>query len=88
MPHLEPIGPSAAAGPVPPPERDARGSAPRFNGARAKMIAQTVLFVAGGALAGYLYHRFVGCRSGACPITANPYISTLYGAVIGFLLAR
>jgi hypothetical protein len=31
------------------------------------------------------YHKPVGCRSGACPITANPYISMLYGAVMGFL---
>lgn len=40
----------------------------------------------GGAAAGYAYHRLVGCRSGACPITANPYVSTLYGALLGYLL--
>ena len=39
-----------------------------------------------GAAGGYLYYRFVGCVSGACPITSNPIISTLYGAIIGFLL--
>jgi hypothetical protein len=38
--------------------------------------------VLGGA-AGYAYYRFVGCRSGACPITSNPWISTIYGAAIG-----
>lgn len=38
-----------------------------------------------GAALGYAYHRFVGCSSGACPITANPYISTVYGAVMGYL---
>jgi len=52
------------------------------------MILRTVLFVVGGALVGLLYYRLVGCRSGACPITGNPYIATLYGAVLGFLLAR
>jgi hypothetical protein len=57
-------------------------------GARKKMILRTVLFVVGGALVGLLYHRLVGCRSGACPITGNPYVATLYGAVLGFLLAR
>ncbi|MBN2196204.1 MAG: hypothetical protein JW751_25550 [Polyangiaceae bacterium] len=57
-------------------------------GARTKMILRMVLFVAGGALAGFLYYRFVGCRTGACPLTGNPYISTLYGALIGFLFAR
>jgi hypothetical protein len=41
-------------------------------------------FIIVGALAGYGYHRVVGCRSGACPITANPYVSTFWGAMIGF----
>ena len=39
-----------------------------------------------GAIGGFLYYRFVGCASGACPITSNPYISTVYGGVIGLLL--
>ncbi len=40
--------------------------------------------VIGGGL-GYAYHRFIGCRTGACPITANRYASTAYGAVMGLL---
>ncbi len=40
-----------------------------------------------GAAAGFAYYRFVGCSSGACPITSNPWISTGYGALIGGLLA-
>lgn len=39
-----------------------------------------------GGLLGFAYHRIVGCRTGACPITANPYISTLYGALMGLLV--
>lgn len=46
------------------------------------------LFVLGGAVAGYLYYRLVGCRSGACPITSSPIISSLYGAMLGFLMSR
>ncbi len=38
-----------------------------------------------GGAAGYLYYRFVGCSSGGCPITSNPWISTIYGAAMGFL---
>lgn len=45
-------------------------------------------FVLGGAAAGFLYYRFVGCRTGACPLTGNPFIATFYGAFMGFLLAR
>ncbi|MBF0408433.1 MAG: YtxH domain-containing protein [Candidatus Riflebacteria bacterium] len=40
-----------------------------------------------GAVAGYLYYYFVGCPSGACPITANPYTSTVYGLIIGIALS-
>lgn len=47
-----------------------------------------VLFVLGGAVAGFLYYKFVGCRTGACPITSSPVISTLYGAGMGFLLGN
>jgi hypothetical protein len=47
----------------------------------------TLLSVALGALGGFFYQRVIGCRSGACAITANPYVATLYGAMVGFLLS-
>jgi len=40
-----------------------------------------------GAGLGFAYYKFVGCRTGACPITSNPYISTVWGALIGFLVS-
>jgi len=49
-----------------------------------------ILLAAGfliGALAGWLYWRFVGCHGGSCPIWSNPWISTGYGGVFGWLLA-
>ncbi len=39
-----------------------------------------------GAVGGYLYYSFIGCNSGTCPITSNPYISILYGALMGYLI--
>ena len=41
--------------------------------------------VAAGAVLGFGYYYFVGCRTGTCPISGSPYISTLYGAMMGFL---
>jgi len=42
--------------------------------------------VAGGGL-GFAAFKFVGCATGACPLTRNPVISTLYGAAVGALIA-
>jgi hypothetical protein len=41
--------------------------------------------VAGGLL-GFAYYYFIGCSSGTCPITSNPYKATVWGMVIGGLL--
>lgn len=36
-----------------------------------------------GALGGYAYYYFIGCASGSCPISSNPWVSTAYGMLIG-----
>jgi hypothetical protein len=41
-----------------------------------------------GAASGFGYYKFVGCRTGTCPITSNPWISTLYGAMMGSLFTH
>jgi len=50
------------------------------------LIRVALGLVVGGAL-GFAYYRFIGCASGACPITSNPWASTLYGAVMGVMVA-
>jgi hypothetical protein len=50
-------------------------------------MLRMVLSTLGGALAGLAWQRIVGCRTGACPITSSPVISTIYGAVVGALIA-
>ena len=52
----------------------------------ARQVARTLPGVALGAVAGYAYYFFIGCTSGSCPITSNPWISTVYGAAMGGLL--
>lgn len=41
-----------------------------------------------GILGGFLYYYYIGCNSGTCPITSNPYISMIWGGAIGFFLTR
>ncbi|HHL52889.1 MAG TPA: hypothetical protein ENJ39_05885 [Flammeovirgaceae bacterium] len=40
-----------------------------------------------GGLAGYAYWYYVGCYSGTCLITSRPLNSSLYGMLMGALLA-
>ena len=40
-----------------------------------------------GAIAGWMYWNFIGCTSGTCAITSKPINSTLYGALMGYLVA-
>ena len=40
-----------------------------------------------GAIAGFLYWKLVGCSNGTCMITSKPINSSLYGALMGFLVA-
>jgi len=39
-----------------------------------------------GAAVGYAMYRFVGCRTGACPLTANPATAIAIYALLGALL--
>ena len=39
-----------------------------------------------GAVVGLVYWKFVGCKSGTCPIKSVWYWTMLWGAVIGYLI--
>ncbi len=52
------------------------------------MKIRTIIFLVAGAVIGYAGYYFVGCSTGACPLTANPWISTLIGIVFGGVVSR
>jgi len=52
-----------------------------------KILLKRVLPVVAGAALGFTYYYYIGCTSGSCAISSNPYISTIYGGLIGFLLS-
>ena len=41
----------------------------------------------GGIIGYFVFYQLIGCSTGSCRITANPYLSTLYGVLLGLLLA-
>lgn len=54
-----------------------------------KWFKDNLLVITGvfaGAVAGFLYWKFIGCVSGTCAITSKPVNSSLYGALMGGLL--
>jgi len=40
-----------------------------------------------GGVVGFGYYKLVGCSTGTCPLTSNPWTSTLYGMGMGSLVA-
>jgi hypothetical protein len=51
------------------------------------MLVRIIIGVVAGGALGFAYYKFVGCSTGTCPLTSNPWISSIYGAVLGALLA-
>jgi Family of unknown function (DUF6132) len=49
-----------------------------------KILILIISILIGGGL-GWLYYHFIGCNSGSCPITSNPWSSIIFGAVISYL---
>lgn len=51
------------------------------------MLLKLLIGMAVGGGLGFAWYKLVGCSTGACPLTSNPWISSLYGALLGALLA-
>ena len=39
-----------------------------------------------GAMGGFAYYYFIGCSSGSCPLSSNPYLMTVWGIFFGGVL--
>jgi len=51
------------------------------------MIIKFIIGAIIGGLLGFLYYKKFKCPTGGCPITSNPYITTLYGGVMGLIIS-
>lgn len=49
------------------------------------MLKLGIAVIIGGAI-GAIMGSSRSCETGACPLTSNPYIGGIYGAIMGFLL--
>jgi hypothetical protein len=50
-------------------------------------LLRPLLGAAIGAAVGFAMYKLVGCRSGACPLTGNPWISVILWGVIGAMVS-
>lgn len=51
-----------------------------------KAIWPALAGMAAGIAGGYIYYIEIGCNSGTCPITSNPWMTMLWGGLMGYLL--
>jgi hypothetical protein len=54
---------------------------------RHTMILRIVIGIIIGGGLGFGWYMLVGCPTGTCPLTSNPVITIIYGAVLGALVA-
>jgi len=48
-----------------------------------KSYRLTIIGVLVGGIGGYFYWLKIGCASGTCPITSSPFMSTIWGVLMG-----
>lgn len=50
-------------------------------------IVKTLLGAVVGVAVGFALYRFVGCKTGTCPLTANPWTSMMIWGIVGAISA-
>jgi hypothetical protein len=53
--------------------------------ARGAMILRIMIGIVAGGVVGFGCYKLVGCSTATCPLSSNPVISTIYGAVVGLV---
>lgn len=51
------------------------------------LIWKALAGAAGGAAFGYGMYRLIGCRTGACPLYASPWLAMALWALMGVVIA-
>ncbi len=54
----------------------------------AVMLVRAILGIVLGGLAGFWLYRYVGCANGKCLITSSPWVSVVYGMILGFVVSQ
>ncbi len=52
-----------------------------------QLLVYTITAFVGGML-GWLYWKFIGCKTGSCSITSKPFNSAAYGAIMAMLVTN
>ncbi|MFY9199137.1 MAG: DUF6132 family protein, partial [Acutalibacteraceae bacterium] len=50
------------------------------------MIKYFIGALLGGIYGYFIKYKLIGCSTGGCPMTSNPYITTFYGIMIGVII--
>lgn len=56
-------------------------------GKEKNMVLRAIIGGVAGALVGLALYKFVGCRSGMCPLTANPFVAAFIWGLLGVVMA-
>jgi hypothetical protein len=52
-----------------------------------EQLPKIALAIVLGGILGFGWYKVAGCHTGACPLSSNPYVSVIFGALVGALIA-